>query len=380
MAIPVLRRVLVASALVLIGLAAAPVTALADIVIGQSVPLTGILASTGQSMSLGAKVYFDSINAKGGVRGQHIRHVVKDDRYDTEETVRVTKELIEKDKAVALIGYAGTGNISELLKRNVLASANIALIAPYTGGEPLRKPYNPYIFHIRAGYGEETEKMVEQFVFTGIHRIALFYQNDLFGQAGLAGVENALLAHGMKIVSKGAYDKVTGDVSEAVKTIEAGKPQAVIMISVLKPAAAFVKAYRQVAPGTQIFSISVVNGKDLFKLAGPDVAKGVGITQVMPSPHSGTEKVVREYLEALKKYAPDAQPSYTSLEEYIGAKVLVEALNRVRGDFTPTSVMKALENLNTDVGGFTVKFAPNNRIGSQFVEVTFLRGDGTPGR
>lgn len=352
----------------------------ADILIGQTVPLTGILASTGQEMNLGIKIYFDSVNAKGGIRGQQVKLVTKDDGYQTEETVRLTKELIEKDKVVALIGYAGTGNISELLKRGVLASGNIALVAPYTGGEPLRKPYNPYIFHIRAGYAEETEKMVEQFVFTGIHRIALFYQNDLFGQAGLSGVENALLAHGMKIVSKGAYDKVTGDVSEAVKNIQAGNPQAVIMISVLKPAANFVKTYRQLSPGTQIYSISVVNGKDLFKQAGAEYAKGVGITQVMPSPHSGTQRIVREYLDALKKYAPNAQPSYTSLEEYMGAKVLVEALHRVKGEYSPSSVMKALEGLNIDLGDFPVRFGPGNRIGSTFVETTFLRGDGTPAR
>lgn len=357
-----------------------PWSARADIVIGQAVPLSGILASTGQEMNTGVKICFDAVNAKGGVRGQQIKLVAKDDGYQTEETVRLTKELIEKDRAVALIGYAGTGNIAELLKRGVLASGNIALVAPYTGGEPLRKPYNPYIFHIRAGYAEETEKMVEQFVFTGIHRIALYYQNDLFGQAGLSGVENALLAHGMKIVSKGAYDKLTGDASEAVKNIQAGNPQAVIMISVLKPAANFVKAYRQISPGTQIYGISVVNGKDLVKLAGSENVKGVGITQVMPSPFSGTQRIVREYLDALKKYAPGAQPSYASLEEYVGARVLVEALQRVKGEYTPSSVMKALEGLNIDLGDFPVRFGSNNRIGSTFVEATFLRADGTPAR
>ena len=354
-------------------------TARAEIVVGQSVPLTGILASTGKDMMLGAKICFDQVNARGGVNGQRIRHVVKDDGYKTEETVRLTKELIDKDRAVALIGYAGTGNVAELLKQNVMAGRNVPLIAPYTGGEPLRKPYNPYIFHIRAGYADETEKMVEQFVHTGINRIGLFYQNDLFGMAGLAGVESALIQHGMHIVGKGSYEKGTDNVADAVKTLAAANPQAVIMVSVLKPAAAFVKAYRQAAPGTQIFAISVINGQDLFKLAGPD-AKGVGITQVVPSPHSGTEKIVREYREALKKYAPDALPSYTSLEEYIGARVLVEGLHRVKGEYTPSAVMKALEGVDIDVGGFPVRFGPNNRIGSRFVEVTFLRGDGIPSR
>jgi len=359
----------------LLSLAAFSATA-ADIVIGQSAPLSGTLASTGREMVLGAKIYFDAVNAQGGVAGRKIRHVVKDDSYRTEETVRLTRELIDKDKAVALIGYAGTGNIAELLKQGVLAGGKVALVAPYTGGEPLRKPYNPYIFHIRAGYADEAERMVEQFTGVGITRIAVFYQNDAFGLAGLAGVENALAKRQLTLAGRGSYEKGSEDVSGAVAGIGKAAPQAVVMVSVLRPAAAFVREYRKVEPGAQIFSISVVNGQELFALAGGSVARGVGITQVIPSPHHGTQKVVQEYREALRKYAPQAQPSYTSFEEYIGARVLVEALRRTKGEITPEALLKTLETVDTDVGGFRVRFAPDNRIGSNFVEVTLLRADG----
>ncbi len=160
-----------------------------DIVIGQAAPLTGTLASTGADMVLGAKIYFDTVNAQGGVAGRKIRHVVKDDGYRTEDTVRLTRELIEKDRAVGLIGFAGTGNVAEVLKQGILSTYKVPLIAPYTGGEPLRKPFNPYIFHIRAGYADELAQMVEQFNNVGLQRIAVFYPNDAFG---LAGVEQAL--------------------------------------------------------------------------------------------------------------------------------------------------------------------------------------------
>jgi branched-chain amino acid transport system substrate-binding protein len=255
-------------------------------------------------------------------------------------------------------------------------AGGIALVAPYTGGEPLRSPFNPWIFHIRASYGDETEAMVRQFVGTGLTRIAVFHQNDPFGQAGLAGVEKALARHNMKIVSKGSYEKNTEDVARAVEDIARGVPQAVIMIGVVRPTAAFVKAYQTAHPGTQLFSISVVNGRELHQLAGGDAARGVGITQVMPSPVRGTQKVVVEYREALRKYAPQAQPSYTSFEEYLGAKVLVEGLKRIKGEITPEALLKALENVDTDLGGFKVRFSPNNRIGSSYIDVTLLRGDG----
>ena len=351
----------------------------ADIVVGQSAPLTGSLASTGKEMVLGAKIYFDSINAKGGVNGQKIKHVVKDDGYKIEETIRVTKELIEKDKAVALIGYAGTGNVGELLKQGVLAATNTPLIAPYTGGEPLRSPFNSYIFHIRAGYADEAEKMVDQFVGNGLKRIGVFYQNDPFGKAGLAGVEKALAKHNLKVTGEGTYEKGKEDVASAVDTLGKASPQAIVMISIMRPAAAFVKEYRKRDPGAQIFSISVINGPSLFELAGDKAARGVGITQVMPSPNNVALNISKEYLKAMATYSPDVKPSYTSFEEYIGAKVLVEGLKRVKGEYTGVSVMAALEGVDTDVGGLRIKFGEKNRIGSKYVDVTYLKANGELG-
>lgn len=347
-----------------------------DIVIGQAAPLSGSLASTGKEMVLGVKIYFDAINAQGGIGGRKIRHVVKDDGYKTEETVRLTKELIEKDKVVGLIGYAGTGNIAELLKQGILATHNVPLVAPYTGGEPLRKPYNPYIFHIRAGYADEAERMVDQLTSVGMTRIAVFYQNDAFGLAGLAGVENALAKRNLTLAGRGSYEKGSEDVDKAVASISKALPQAVVMISVMRPAAAFVREYHHHDSGAQIFSISVINGPELFALAGDTVARGVGITQVVPSPVRGTQKVVSEFREALRKYAPQAQPSYTSFEEYLGARVLVEGLKRIKGEVTSEALLKALETIDIDLGGFPVRFAPDNRIGSRFVDVTFLRSNG----
>jgi ABC-type branched-subunit amino acid transport system substrate-binding protein len=350
-------------------------TASADTIIGQCAPLSGSLASTGKEMALGVRIAIDAANAAGGINGTPLKHALKDDGYQTEETVRLTEELIRKDKAVALIGYAGTGNIGELLKRQVLARGNIALIAPYTGGEPLRSPFNPWIFHIRASYGDETAAMVEQLAASGITRISVFYQNDPFGQAGLAGVERAMEKHGTRIVSKGSYEKNTEAVDTAVSDIGKGAPQAVIMIGIVRPAAAFIKAYLAKYPGTQLFSISVVNAKDLYQLAGPS-ARGVGITQVMPSPTGSHLRIVKEYLQAMDKYADGVAPSYTSFEEYVGARVLIEGIRAAGNNPTPSSVMRALSTLNLDLGGFKVGFSQDNRIGSRFVGATLIGKDG----
>ena len=349
-----------------------------EIVIGQVAPLSGVLADTGKEMVLGAKVYFDSVNDRGGVHGKKIRHVVKDDGYKVDETVRLTREVIEKDGAVALIGFAGTGNVGELLKQKVLEKAGIALVAPYTGAEALRAPFNPYIFHIRAGYADEAEGIVAQLVSLNMTRIGVMYQDDPFGKAGLAGVEAALKKRGLEIAGTGAYEKNTDKVDEAVKAIAAANPQAVVMISVNKSTAAFSKTIRSVSTVAQLMNISVVNPKEIVRLAGADNARGVGIAQVMPYPHATTTPVVKEYQQAMKKYAPPgAEISYTSLEEFIGAKVLVEGLKRAGPNASREKVIQALETMQAyDVGGFSLSFSPSNRVGSRFVEITVIGKDG----
>lgn len=348
-----------------------------EIVIGQVAPLSGVLADTGKDMVLGARIYFDHLNDHGGVHGKRIRHVVKDDGYQVTETVRLTKEAIEKDEAVALIGFAGTGNIQELLKQKVLENANIALIAPYTGGEVLREPFNPYIFHIRAGYADEAEGIVEQLLMLKMDRIGVMYQNDPFGKAGLEGVRAALKKRGLDVVATGAYEKNTDDVSEAVKAIAKVNPQAVVMISVNKSTAAFSKQIRSASTVAQLVNISVVNPKEIVRLIGADHARGIGVAQVMPYPFSSAHAIVKEYQQAMKKYAPGVEPSYTSFEEFVGAKVLVEGLRRAGPNPTREKVIRALETLKAwDTGGFTVNFSPTNRIGSRFVEITVIGKDG----
>jgi ABC-type branched-subunit amino acid transport system substrate-binding protein len=349
----------------------------ADIVIGQVAPLSGVLADTGKDMVLGVSLYVKYINDKGGINGQRIKHVVRDDAYKIDETIKQTKDLLEKERPVALIGFAGTGNVGELLKQKVLADANIALVAPYTGGEPLRNPFNPWIFHIRAGYAEEGERMVAHLVALGITRIAVMYQDDPFGIAGLKGVEAAAQKRGLKLAALGPYEKNTDKVEKAVELIHKADPQAVIMISVNKPTAAFIKQFRAVGGTAQLYNISVINAGEVAKLAGAEAARGTGIAQVMPFPYTRTTHVVSEYLDLLNKYAPEAAPSYTSLEEFIGAKVLVEGLRRAGPNASRERVTKSLETLNDyDTGDFFVSFSPANRIGSHFVEVSVIGKNG----
>lgn len=349
----------------------------ADITIAQVAPLSGVLATTGQQMVLGGKIYFNHINDKGGIHGQKIKVLVADDGYKVDETVRLTKEMLAKPEVVALFGFAGTANIGKLLTDKVLEQGGAVLVAPYTGGEQLRNPFNPWIFHVRAGYADEAEHMVQQLTTLGMKRIAVMYQDDGFGKAGLAGVEAAVTRRGLKLAIAAGYERNTDNVEDAVKKIKAADPQAIIMISINKPTAAFVKQYRESGGGAQLLNISVVDPAELVKLAGLKNAHGLGISQVVPYPFMANLPVIREYQELLKKYAPEQEVNYTNFEEFLGAKVLVEGLRRAGPNPTRAKVMKALEGMSSyDLGGITVNYAPDNRVGSRYVDVTVIGSTG----
>ncbi len=349
----------------------------ADITIVQVAPLTGVLASTGKQMVLGGKLYFDWVNDNGGIHGAKIKQVVADDGYKVEETVRLTKEALANPEVIALFGFAGTANITQLLSDGVLAKGGAALVAPYTGGESLRNPFNPYIFHVRAGYVDETEHMVNQVATLGMTRIAVMYQNDAFGKAGLAGVEAAVAKRQMKLLVSASYERNTDQVAEAVQKINASNPQAVIMISVNRSTAAFAAQYREAGGAAQLYNISVVDPAELVKLAGLKAVHGLGISQVVPYPYMANKAVLREYQTLLVKYGAGQPITYTSFEEFLGAKVLVEGLRRAGPNPSRSSVVKALESMgNFDLGGLRVSYSPTNRIGSRFVEVTVIGGTG----
>lgn len=367
------RQVLAALALCSVGCTAQS----AELVIAQVAPLSGVLASTGHQMVVGGKIYFDHVNAQGGVHGAKIRHEVADDGYKVAETLRLTREMLARPEVVALFGFAGTANVTQLLTDGVLEAGGAALVAPYTGGESLRNPFNPWIFHVRAGYADETEHMVQQVTTLGMKRIAVMYQDDAFGKAGLLGVENALAKRQLKLAVAAGYERNTDKVEDAVLKIKASDAQAVLMISVNKSTAAFVKRYRESGGGAQLYNISVVDPAELVKLAGLKNVHGLGISQVVPYPFMANLPVVREYQALLQKYAPSELVNYTSFEEFVGAKVLVEGLRRAGPSPTRAKVVKALESMDSyDTGGITIRYSPANRMGSRYVEVTVIGSTG----
>jgi len=341
--------------------------------LGQTLPLSGPLTELGTEYRDGAQTYFKWINSKGGVHGRRIELLTLDDGYVVERTVENAKKLLDQD-VFAFFGMFGSANYAALIP--LINERGLPSIAPYTGADGLRAQNSPTTFWLRASYGDETEKIVDQLTTLGINRIAVFYQDDAFGKAGLAGVEAALAKRRLKVLATGIYDKTKNDVGGAVKTIGAADPQAVVMISTYKPTAAFVKQMRLTGKLPQFFALSVVGVKALNAELGAESA-GIAISQVVPFPDSATAPVVREMRQLPPEMQPAAGITYTTLEGYIAAKVTVEALRRAGPNASREKFVAALESLKDyDVGGFPVNYAGGSHLGSRFAEVTIVNKSG----
>jgi len=343
------------------------------IVLGQSAAFSGPAAQLGIQMNKGARIYFDMLNATGGIHGSQIELRTLDDGYEPDRCKANTDKFI-KDDVFALFGYVGTPTCLAALP--LVTDAKVPFIGPFTGAEALREPFNKSVFHVRASYYDETALIVKQLTQLGLKKIAVFYQDDAYGAAGLEGVRRALKARSLEPVALGKVARNTVEVAQAVKDIVPQQPDAVVQISAYKSCAAFIRAARKAGYGGTFFNVSFVGTQALADELGRE-GLGIMVSQVMPFPFSTTSAISREYLDAVKKAGGDATANYSSMEGYLAAKVLAEGLKRAGRNASRDALVTGLESIQkADFGGFTVDFGPKDHIASSFVDLSMLTEDG----
>jgi len=344
------------------------------IVLGQSAAFSGPAAQLGIQFHQGAKLWFDQLNARGGIAGRSVEIRNLDDGYEPERCVANTQALIDAD-VFALFGYIGTP--TSLAALPLVRKSQIPFIAPFTGAMGLREPLLRNVFHLRASYNDETALIVRQLTNLGLKKIAVFYQNDSYGKAGLNGSVLALSKIGLKPVAQATVERNTVNVEDAVKTILAAAPDAVIQISAYKSCAAFIRAARKAGYGGTFYNVSFVGTQALADELGKDGA-GVVVSQVVPSPSSPVRAVSREFLAAIKNGGNKVQANYSSMEGFLAARLFTEGLQREAGkNISRESLIRGLESLGrTQIGGFSVQLSPSSHVASNFVELSMLTGDG----
>lgn len=346
-----------------------------SITIGMSGPMSGPNGAYGVEMRQVIEAYFAQLNKSGGVNGRKLELVALDDGYETEKTVANTKVLLNEKSAFALLAYYGSSPTTEAMN-TVFGPAKVPLVGTISGAGTLRDPANNntrYMFNVRASYADETEVIVNHMVSLGLKNVAVFYQNDGFGKSGLEGVTTALKKHNLTPSAVGTVERNSLDVTKAVETIAKVTPQAVIMVTLYKPTAAFVKAMKKAGQNPMWLTLSPVGAEMLVKELDQD-ARGIAISQVVPYPWNEIVPAVREY----QKLAPKSgQYSYYGMEGYLMARTLVEGIKRAGKDLTREKLVSSLESLsNADIGGYKINYNGSSHLGSRFVELTVVGANG----
>ena len=361
-----------------VALVAAPFTQLSmaqsdKIQLGQSCPLTGAAAQLGIQFNAGANVFFDLLNAKGSVSGRQIEILVLDDGYEPGRCAENTAKFIAQD-VFALFGYIGTP--TSLAALPLATKANLPFVAPFTGAMSLREPMNRLAFHLRASYDDETAAIVNQLDTLDLKNIAVFYQNDAYGKAGLDGATRALAKLGRKPVALATVERNSVDVAAATKSLLLAKPDAIIQISAYQSCAALIREAKQAGFGGQFFNVSFVGTKALSDALGKDGA-GVVVTQVVPSPYNTATPVVREFQSAVAAHGKKVDINYSSFEGYLAARMFADGLDRAGKRVSRDGLVTGLEAIGrADYGGFQISLSSQNHVASRFVEKSMLVGNG----
>jgi ABC-type branched-subunit amino acid transport system substrate-binding protein len=353
---------------------------------GISAPFSGSAKELGQQMKLGVEAAFKAANDAGGVHGRQLSLVADDDGYEPERTAATMKDLYENHQVFALVGNVGTPTAAVAVPYAL--QKHMLFFGAFTGANLLRRdPPDRYVINYRASYAEETDAVVRYLVrlrHLRMDQIAVFAQQDAYGDAGFAGVTKAIRALGGDdaAILRLNYKRNTIDVEDAIAHLRGHKPpiKAVVMVATYRAAAKFIEKTRDVYPGMIYTNVSFVGSTALaneLMLLGPRFANGVIVTQVVPAV-DGYSSVALAYKTALNNFAPGEAPDYVSMEGYVAANVLIEGLKRAGPQLDTEKLVDAFEGMhNFDLGlGTPIRFGPDEHQGSHKVWGTQLDAAG----
>jgi len=381
--------------------AAAQAPAANEIRIGMSAAFRGAAAGLGAELYRGAQAYYSEVNARGGVFGRPISVVALDDSYNPEPCIRNTIQLLEREKVFFLSNYVGTPTLTRALPViKQYADQQVVLVGNFTGAQPQREaPYVDQVFNVRASYRQEMQALVERFWQTGARRFGVYYQVDAYGRSGTDGVARALAARNARIVAEATYVRnatFDEDMGLAVGALREAGCDVVLCTGAYQGCAAFVRSARDAGFAVPISNVSFVGSDAMLALLvkhgrakGRDYTRGLINSQVVPSYDDTTLPGVVEYRALMDKHnpaVPDAirdphyvpqKYSFISLEGYVNARAITEALKRAGANAGRPTFRQALESLRgLDLGiGAPLTFTAERHQGLDSVYFTRVDGD-----
>ncbi|MCP3874099.1 MAG: ABC transporter substrate-binding protein [Desulfobacteraceae bacterium] len=345
------------------------------ILLGQSCALSGPSEDLGKGMRTGLISAFEQSNINGGVNGRQVRLLSKDDYYEPGQAIKNTNDLIFTHDVFALIGEVGTPTSRVVVP--IVEEANVPFIAPFTGARFLRTPFKKQVINIRAGYDEETQKLVTYLIEKKrFNKIACFYQNDSFGVAGLNGVKSALKKYGMELVALETYQRNTVAVMGGFLRIRKADPEAIIIVGSYQPCAEFIKLGKSKGMKDVTYcSLSFV-GSNALKRTLRNSTENVIISQVFPSPFNKNLDVVNNYFDAMEKFHPEQELSYITFEGYIAGRFFIEVIKGIDKNLTRKKFIQHIEQTKTfNIGGIKLEFGSKDHQGLDDTYLTEIKNN-----
>lgn len=344
----------------------------AEIVVAQVSPTAGPLAVTARGNYEGAKAYFDTVNAQGGIHGQTIRFVHEDDQYKPEETVRLLDLVARRDNPLAFVNLFGSANTLAVQSSKVLDRAKIPAVGATPGAEAMRTPGSPWIFHVHAGDREQIRHILRHLSTLGLTRIAAAYQDNPMGKSGLHHFDEAVAELKLTVVGRVAVPPVAEQLGEVAKKLRETGAQTYVMLLVRNSGAALVRDVRAAGDRTPMYAMSYVPAEAIIEKVPLEAAVGVGLAQILPDAAGEKTALTREFRAAMRQFMPRSTPSNPHLTGYVAARVAVEAIRRCGPSPTPEKVAAALRQLKVDLGGLPVDFTAGQNVGTQWVDIGVL--------
>lgn len=347
-----------------------------DIVIGQIGPFTGLPAPDAPQLNQGAKAYFTQLNKAGGINGRKIAFFELDDGYKPDGFVAAFEQAMQR-RPVALISPVGSASLQRMFADQLLDKHDVVIMNAVPGAEPFRHPGHPRLFHVRAGDKQQIEKIVNHARTLGIVKLGVLHQDIPMGTGGVKVVaDEAARLTGMEIRGFQSVFKPE-ELAQAAQEIFKYNPQGVIVIGAPPFSAGGVAALRKAGVAQSIFILADTAPGMLARVAGPDLARGVGISQIYPNPQGRTRTLVRDFQLAMQAAHPDIK-SYAAfhMEGYLSARILAEGLKRIRGEISPAALARSLQAMGEiDFDGYRIDFSKGN-AGSRFVDIAVMDPEG----
>lgn len=344
----------------------------AQIKIGQTADFSGPSALIAQHNRDGAKLYFDQINATGGVGGQKIELLTLDDKFDPKSSAANAKTLIDQG-VLALFMTSGTAQNEAILP--LLAQHKLALVAPTSGALLLHDPVNPYVFNVRAGYHREAERAVGHLRNMGVQSLTVLQSEDKFGNDAAQAALRGLSAAGMRPRAHLKFAPNAAAYQALAQQLAKADMQAVLLVCEADAAAGFVAALRNAGSMAQVVTLSN-NASPGFVKQLKEQGRGVIVTQLFPNERSASTELVRQAQEQAKARGL-GELSAAHLEGFASAKVLVEGLRRAGKDLNRIGLVKSLESIQRyDLGGLELSFNSKKHSGLDFADIAIIGPDG----